>query len=211
MKQTTTASGAAALAVAAAAAAGPVTIDFEGLDQPGIYAGAGWDGMNTVAIDDLFAGAGIDFNGTASGWNHDAVLPGLAGADGGVSLVNAFRTAGVDTFTTIEMSAVGTTWDAFEVLALTTSGVTMSALDSSGGVLETIDLGMTLGSGAPWQTFAFSVGGIASVEISGAGGDVLIDTIRYEPVEAVLIPLPGSGVLGLAGLGAICFGSRRRY
>lgn len=205
--------GAACLAsaVAASAWADPVTLGFEALDQSGVYGGAGWDGMNTTRLNAQFIASGIDFGGTTSGWNHDTILPGIAGADGMTSLVNAYRIGGADTYTTIEMSAVGATWDLFEIRALTTSGdVSMSAFDSGGAVLETIDLGQTLGSDTMWQAFAFSVAGIARVEVSGAGGDVLIDTIHFGPFDSVAVPLPSSGVLALAGIVAVGFGSRRR-
>lgn len=209
--------GAACLAsaVAASAWADPVTLDFEALDQSGVYGGAGWDGMNTTRIADQYIASGIDFGGTTSGWNHDAILPGITGADGMTSLVNAYRIGGADTHTTIEMSAVGETWDAFSMLALSTDdGVSMSAFGSSGGLLETINLGDTLsagaGSGSAWQLFAFSVSGIARVEVNGPGGSVLIDTIHYDPLDSVVVPLPGSGVLALAGIVALGVRSRRR-
>ncbi len=201
----------ATMAAATAAWAGPVTLTFESLDQTGIYGGAGWDTQNTTRVAE-FAAAGIDFGGTASGWNHDVILPGTS-ADGAVSLVNAYRTAGIDTYTTIEMTAVGSTWEAFEILALTTSNdVTMSAFDSGGTLLESIDLGRTLdaGAGGAWQTFMFSVSGISRVTVTGTGADVLIDTIHYDPLDSVVIPLPGSGMLALAGLAAIGVGTRRR-
>lgn len=92
--------------------------------------------MNTTRIDNQFITDGIDFGGTTSGWNHDAILPGISGADGSTSLANAYRIGGADTYITIEMTAIGATWDAFEVLALTISaGVSMSAFDSGGAVL----------------------------------------------------------------------------
>lgn len=209
--------GAACLAsaVAASAWADPVTLDFEALDQSGVYGGAGWDAMNTTRLDDQFIASGIDFGGTTSGWNHDTILPGIAGADGMTSLVNAYRIGGTDMHTTIEMSAVGTTWDAFSMLALSLDdSVSMSAFDSGGGLLETIVLGDTLstgaGSGSAWQLFAFSVSGIARVEVSGPGGEVLIDTIHYDPLDLVVVPLPSSGALALAGFAAVGLRSRRR-
>ncbi len=203
----------ATVVVASGALAGPVTLTFESLDQSGIYGGTTWDGTDTTRLDNQFVASGIDFGGTTSGWNHDVILPGTGGADGAISLVNAYRIGTADTFTGIEMSAVGANWDAFSVLALTTDdGVTMSAFGSGGGLLETINLGDTLSSGAgtAWQLFAFSVSGIARVEINGPGGSVLIDTVHFDPTDSVVIPLPGSGMLALAGITLVGVGTRRR-
>lgn len=195
--------------LASTALADPVTLDFESLDPSGIYGGAGNDGLNTTRINDQFLAYGIDFGGTASGWDHSRWFSD--GADGTTSLVNAYRIDGTDFGTTIEMSAVGSDWNSFSLLALTvTDDVSMSAFDSGGTLLQTIDLGQTLGSGDIWQVFAFTVAGISSVEISGAGGDVLIDTIHYDPASVSIIPLPGSGALALAGLLGACVMTRRR-
>ena len=197
------------LALASAALANPVTLDFESLDQSGVYGGSGNDGLNTTRIDDQFLADGIDFDGTTSGWDHSRWFSD--GADGSTSLVNAYRIDGTDFGTTIEMSAVGSDWDSFSIVALTvTDEVSMSAFDAGGTLLQTVELGQTIGSGDIWQAFAFSVVGIARVEISGAGGDVLLDTIRYDPAAISIIPLPGSGALALVGLVGASVLTRRR-
>jgi len=197
--------GLAVLAGASVAFADPVTIDFEGLDASHdlLFAGPAPYG----AIGDLFASSGIDF-GTTIGARHltQSFAPG---ADGDISITNVNPSG--ERINTIEMSAVGPAWDAFSVFAYTEGAVTMSAFGVGGALLESINLPKTMGSVDPWRSFAFSgsVSGIARVEFTTASF-IFIDTIHFDPTDSVVIPLPGSGMLAIAGLAAIGMSSRRR-
>lgn len=211
--QSTTMRAAALVSVAAltsSALADSVTIDFEGLTSVFDASSSGpYD-----QVDNEFIASGIDFNASGIAYAHTSVLA-IAGGDGLISLSNLVNngSGGVTGTQTLVMTAAGSTWDSFSILALTFRGGSMTAFDAFGDAIETIDLGTTLGSGTNWQTFEFNVTDIARVEVSSdnpAGGDLLIDSIHFDPTDSVVIPLPGSGMLALAGITLVGVGTRRR-
>lgn len=190
----------------ASAAAGRVTLDFESLNQTEIYSGTGWNGVATTDLLDTFAGSGVTFSAGVSGVNvANIFLPNGGGTN---AITNSARSGGADTLTpSFTISAVGSGWKEVSFSFLATGSVTFTAYDSGNNVLFS-DALPSPSIPLTWSSYSLILGktsGIASIEFAGAGADLFLDELGL-----VLVPLPGTAGLALAGLGLLGLRRARR-